>query len=133
RHDRPEHFALHDLVGLPGTGDDGRLIEKSRPGARLAAGRDLHVRFGGRARHKSGDAFALALGYQRTHLDPGLLLPSDLDGAYRLRQVGDHALVDALADIHAAGRRTVLAGVVKSKAANARNHLSHVGVIEHDY
>src|SRR6202158_4819524 len=82
---RSEHFALHDLVGLPGTGDDRWLVEESLAGGCSAAGSDLHMRLGGRARHKTGNAFALAMGYQRAHLDPGFLLSPDLDGAHRLR------------------------------------------------
>src|ERR1700722_20204621 len=124
---------MHDLVALPGAGDDGRLVEESTAGPGPAAGRDLDVRFGGRARHDRPQPFALRVRHQRPHLNARLLLLSELDGSHRLRQIGDHALVDAFTDVHAAGGGAILPGVVEAEGADTRDHLGHIGIVEYDH
>ena len=97
RDHRPEHLALHDLVVLAGAGDDGRLVEEAAAGARPAAGGELDVRLGRGALDEAGHAVALRRGDQRAHLHARLLLRADFDAAHGAGEVGDHALVDALA------------------------------------
>src|SRR5487761_503372 len=93
--DGAKNFALHYLVGLSGTGDDGRLVEKAASCARTTASRDLDVRKRRGARDEPGDAFALGRRDQRSHFDTGLTLEADLDGAYGAREIGHQAIMDA--------------------------------------
>src|SRR5215469_17005883 len=70
-HYRSEDLALHDLIVLACAGDHRGLIEEPGARARLAAGGDLGMGGGGGAGHHGGDALALRLRDEWTHLDPG--------------------------------------------------------------
>ena len=65
-HDRAEHLALDDLVGLADAGDDGRLDEEAAGRAGVAAGEHRRA---GRALEEAEHALLLGLRDHRPHLD----------------------------------------------------------------
>ena len=85
RHHRAEHFALHDLVVLPGARHHRGLVEEAVAGAHLAAGGDLDVAGHLRALDEARHAVALAVGDQRAELHAFLVLRAELDARTRPR------------------------------------------------